>query len=456
MKNNKMASMPVNRLMLSMGIPMILSMVLQAVYNIVDSAFVSNMAEHGEEAMCSLTLAFPVQMLMTALSIGTGVGANALLSKALGMNDRKTANKAAGNAAFLAALIYLLFLLFGIFGVRPYIATQTSDKLIADMAVDYLGICSVISFGIVFFAIYEKLLQATGHSLCSTIAQIAGAVTNIILDPIMIYGYFGCPKMGVKGAAYATVIGQIVSFALAFIFHIKFNKDISNSLKHMKPSAEIIGRIYAVGLPAIIAQALMSLMTYGLNIILAGVGKSAVTAYGLYYKIQQFLLFAAFGMRDAVTPIVSYAHGMKSKSRIKAGIKYGIIYTTAVMIFGIIIIEIFAEPFTGIFGLSGETRRLCTEAMQIISVSLVFAGINITFQGVFQATNKGIESLIISACRQLIFVLPLAWALSRLVADRGFATVIIWTTFPVAEVLTAVIGLILMKKLYKNEINKMA
>ena len=260
-KNNKMAAMPIPKLMLVMGLPMIISMVLQALYNIVDSAFVANMSAYGEEALNALTLAFPVQMLMVAMGVGTGVGAGALLSKSLGQGDRERASRTADNAVLSAAILYLVFLLFGLFGLPFYIRSQTTNPLISQMASEYLGICSVLSFGILFFSIYEKLLQATGRSIYSTIAQVAGALTNIIFDPIMIYGLFGCPEMGVSGAAYATVLGQCVSMVLALIFHLRVNREISNRLHNMKPSGEILKKIYAIGLPAIIAQALMSLMT---------------------------------------------------------------------------------------------------------------------------------------------------------------------------------------------------
>ena len=352
---NKMGTMAVNKLMLGMGIPIIISMVLQAVYNIVDSAFVSNMAEGGEEALNALTLAFPVQMFMVAIGIGTGVGMNALLSKTLGQGDREKVSRIAGNGEFLAIIIYLVFLLFGVFRVRGYISSQTTNPVIVEMAVQYLRICCVISFGIIAFSIFEKLLQSTGLSQYSTIAQVVGAIVNIILDPILIYGLLGLPKMGVTGAAYATVIGQICSGGLALYFHITKNKDVKNGIKFLKPSSKIIKDIYSIGLPAIIAQALMSVMTYGLNVILVGVSENMVTAYGLYYKIQQFILFAAFGLRDAITPIVSFNHGMRNKERIKLGIKYGMKYTLTIMIVGLIVLEIFATPFSRIFGLSGET-----------------------------------------------------------------------------------------------------
>ncbi|MGN0634420.1 MAG: MATE family efflux transporter [Oscillospiraceae bacterium] len=452
-RENKMAVTPVKKLMISMGAPMIVSMVLQAVYNIVDSAFVSNMKNNGEAALNALTLAFPLQILMVAVGIGTGVGANVLTAQSLGRNDGKSADKTAGNAAFLAFVIYLVFLLFGIFGVKKYIGSQTHNPLIFSMAVDYLTVCCVFSFGMSFFSIYEKLLQATGHSVYSTIAQIIGAVTNIILDPVLIYGFGFAPEMGVKGAAYATVIGQIVSFIAAFIFHIKVNTAISNKLRYFVPSARIIGKIYSIGLPAIISQALISVMTYGLNVILGGIGENAVTAYGLYYKIQQFLLFAAFGMRDAVMPITAFSFGMGDKKRIKDCVKYGHIYTAAIMTVGFVLIEIFAVPFSSLFGLTGETNELCISAMRIISISFIFAGINITFQGIFQAIGGGVQSLIISICRQALFVFPFAYIFAAIARVSPDKTYLMWIIFPIAEILTAAAAVIMFIRLYKRSLS---
>lgn len=449
---NKLGTMPVNRLMLSLGIPMIISMMLQALYNIVDSAFVSNMPNNGEAALNALTLAFPVQMLMVALGIGTGVGVNALISKNLGQRKTARASKAAGNALFLAAVIYILCLLFGIFGVKAYIGTQTENTQIFDMGVRYLRICTVFSMGMVFFSMFEKTLQATGLSLYSTIAQISGAVVNIILDPILIYGLLGLPAMGVDGAAYATVIGQIVSALTGLVFHLKFNKDLRNGIKYIIPSVKIIKQIYSIGLPAIIAQALMSVMTYGLNIILVRVDEAMVTAYGLYYKIQQFILFAAFGLRDAITPIVSFAHGMWSKERVKQGVRYGILYTLVIMTAGLIAIEIFAKPFSAFFGLSGYTQTLCVSAMRVISISFIFAGLNIAFQGIYQALDSGLESLIISLCRQLIFVLPVAWAFSVAAINSPSNSWLVWLTFPIAEFVSSIIGALFLKRINKKKI----
>ena len=447
-QNNKMSEMPVKKLMISMGIPMILSMMLQAVYNIVDSAFVGRIADHGEEALNALTLAFPVQMLMIAIAIGTGVGMGAVVSMQLGQKNQEYASQAAGNALFLGCIIYVIFLLFGIFGTRTYISSQTSNLLIMDMAVSYLQICCIISFGIVFFSIFEKLLQSTGNSLYSTIAQVVGAVVNIILDPIFIYGWLGVPTLGVKGAAYATVIGQIFSMILAYIFHIQKNRDIHNDFTYMKPSAKIIRQIYAIGIPAIIAQALMSIMTYGLNLILVRIDESVVTAYGIYYKIQQFILFAAFGLRDAITPIVSFSYGSKNKYRIQEGIKYGLLYTITIMFVGTVLMEILAGQLSEMFGLSGRTKIICVSAIRIISISYVFAGANIAYQGIFQALESGKESLLVSVCRQFLLVLPVAWGFSHIVGHNVNITWLVWITFIIAEGISCLISFTLMKKIH--------
>lgn len=406
---DKMASMKISKLMITMGIPMILSMMLQAVYNIVDSAFVGRIKGTGEASLNALTLAFPVQMLIVAVGIGTGVGLGALLSKSLGQNNIDKADRVAGTGIFLGIIIWLLCVLFGVFGVKPYINSQTNDVYVAKLATEYLQICCIISFGMVLFGIFEKMLQSMGNSLYSTIAQITGAVVNIVLDPVMIFSM----NLGVKGAAYATVIGQIISLIMAVIFHYKKDKAINKSIKYIRLSKSIIKEIYKIGVPAIIAQALMSVMTYGLNIILGKISNSAVTAYGLYYKVQQFVLFAAFGLRDAITPIVSFSHGMQNKKRINEGIKCGIIYTAIIMI----------------------------------------AGANIAFQGVFQALDGGMESLIVSVLRQIVFVLPVAYLLSLPVRNDSGKIWLVWLTFIFAEGMSLIISLLLMKKIKKNVIN---
>ena len=413
-ESNKMKDMPVNKLMIQMGIPMILSMALQAVYNIVDSAFVGNMRVGSEAALNALTLVFPVQMLMVAVGIGTGVGTNALLARTLGQGNSKKAAKVAGNSLFLGVIIYVVCLLFGIFGVRAYISSQTVDAEVLEMGVSYLRICCVISFGIIFFSLFEKLLQATGRSLYSTIGQVASAV-------------------------------------LLLIFHIRLNKEFGHGVKYMKPDAGVIKEIYAIGLPAIIAQALMSIMVYVMNLILK-FNPSAQTAYGLFYKVQQFVLFLAFGLRDAITPIIAFAYGMRNKKRIQDGIKYGLIYTIALMILGIGITEIFPGAFATLFN-AGQSREYFIGAMRVISVSFLFAGINVAYQGIYQALDGGLESLVISLLRQLIIILPLAGIFSLFVRNGQMGISLIWWAFPVTEVIACLAGYVFLKKIRKNRVN---
>ena len=449
-ESNKMKDMPVNKLMVNMGIPMILSMALQAVYNIVDSAFVGNMKVGSEAALNALTLVFPVQMLMVALGIGTGVGTNSLLARTLGQGDTKKAAKVAGNSLFLGAVIYAVCLLFGIAGVKAYISSQTTDPEVITMGTDYLRICCVLSFGIVFFSLFEKLLQTTGRSIYSTIGQVTGAVINIILDPIMIYGIGPVPEMGVAGAAYATVIGQIASCILLLVFHIKLNREFEHGFRYMKPDGRIVREIYSIGLPAILAQALMSLMVYAMNLILK-FNAAAQTAYGLFYKVQQFVLFLAFGLRDAITPIIAFAYGMKDRNRIRDGIKYGLMYTTALMILGTIITEIFPGAFATLFN-AGASREYFVGAMRIISISFIFAGANVAYQGIYQALDGGIESLVISLIRQLVLILPLAVIFSSFVRKGQMGVSLIWWSFPITEIVACLVGHVLLKKIQKRKV----
>lgn len=452
-ESNRMKEIPVKKLMLQMGVPMILSMALQAVYNIVDSAFVGNMSVGSEAALNALTLVFPVQMLMVAVGVGTGVGTNALLAMTLGQENQEKAAKIAGNSLFLGVVIYVVCLLFGICGVKAYISSQTVEPEVISMGTGYLRICCILSVGIIFFSILEKLLQATGRSLYSTIGQITGAVINIILDPIMIYGLGPVPEMGVRGAAYATVIGQMASAVLLLVFHLKLNREFAHGMKYLKPEGRIIKEIYAIGLPAIIAQALMSLMVYVMNLILK-FSPSAQTAYGLFYKVQQFVLFLAFGLRDAITPIVAFAYGMGEKKRIRAGIRYGLIYTAALMIFGTLITEGFPGAFATLFN-AGQSREAFIGAMRVISVSFIFAGINVAYQGIYQALESGIESLVISLLRQLLLILPLAGIFSAFVRNGQAGVTLIWWAFPITEVLACLVGYGFLKKIQKKKVERL-
>ena len=441
-----MGTEAVPKVMLSMGIPIILSMVLQACYNIVDSMFVAripdtgNITNMGEYAVNALTLAFPVQMLIVAFGVGTGVGINALLAKSLGQRDEEKVAKTAGNGVTLALIIYAVFLLFGLFGVKAYIGSQTKDGVVLEMGISYLSICCVVSFGMVLFSIYEKLLQSTGKTIYSTIAQVTGAVVNIVLDPIMIFGYFGLPEMGIRGAAYATVIGQVASMIIAMYFHYKKNTEVKSGRQYLKLDKGIVKEIYVIGLPAIIMQALMSFMTYGVNLIFGTVSQAAVTAYGIFYKIQQFIFFAGFGLRDAITPIVSFNFGMGDRKRVKQGIFYGILYTEIIMLVGMIGLEVFASPLIGLFAMSKETEELCVLAARIIATGFLFAGGNIAIQGVFQALGCGLNSLIVSLLRLCIVVLPLAWLFTKL--DN--AAFMIWWAFPIAELVALAVAVVLM------------
>lgn len=445
---NKMGTEAVSKVMLSMGIPMILSMVLQACYNIVDSMFVARIPDTegikhaGECAVNALTLAFPVQMLIVAFGIGTGVGVNAMLAKSLGQRDKEKVAKAAGNGITLEIIIYAVFLLFGLFGVKAYIGSQTGDVVILTMGSSYLTICSIVSFGIVLFSIYEKLLQSTGKTVYSTIAQVSGAVVNIILDPVMIFGYFGLPETGICGAAYATVIGQVVSMLVAMYIHYTKNTEVKSGRSYLKLEWGIVKEIYVIGLPAIIMQALMSFMTYGINLIFGMVSQGAVTAYGIFYKIQQFIFFAGFGLRDAITPIVSFNYGMGDQKRVKQGIFYGLLYVEIIMLVGLIGLEVFAGPLVGLFAMSKETEELCILASKIIATGFLFAGANIAIQGVFQALGCGLDSLVVSMLRLCVVVLPSAW----LFAGLNNASFMIWWAFPIAELVAFLVAVILLMR----------
>lgn len=447
---NKMGIEPVGSLILKMGIPMILSMMLQAFYNIVDSYFVSSMEGVGDAAVNALTLAFPIQALMVALAIGTGVGVNSLLSRFLGMGDRKTASRIAGNAVFLSVCTYILFLIFGLFFVDAYISSQTSDPIIQEMGCSYLKICTVLSFGSVIYMIYEKLLQGTGKTVLSTIAQVSGAITNIILDPIMIFGMFGCPALGIAGAAYATVIGQVVSLVLGMIFHHTKNKEIETKAEYLVPDKEIITAIYRVGIPAIIMQALMSVMTYCINIIFVRVSGSVVTAYGIYFKIQQFVFFAAFGLNNAIIPIVAFNYGMRDRARISKAIRCGLLYNAIIMLAGAILLQVFGKQIIGIFDVSTEVKELSIQAVRIVTLGYILVGANVIFQGIFQALGEGIKSLVISAIRLIIVVLPLAYFFTTLPNAQN----IVWAAFPIAEACGLVVSILFMSRVSKNKLSR--
>lgn len=450
-KENKMGVMPMPKLMLSMGLPMIISMIVQAFYNIVDSYFVSRITDDtienmGEYAVNALTLAYPVQLLIIAVGVGTGVGINALLSRSLGEKDLERAGKIAGNAIFIGLCTYVVFMLFGLFGTDAFLRTQTKDSLALKLGGEYLGICCVLSFGAVGSMIFEKLLQATGKTIHSTAAQLAGAIANIVLDPVLIFGLGPFPELGVKGAAYATVIGQILTMVIGGVLHFACNKEIPNGIKYFRPEGRIISSIYKIGIPAIIIQALMSVMTYGLNVILYRIGQSAVTAYGIYYKIQQFVFFASFGMNNTIIPVVSYNYGKGDKSRVRDGIKYGMLYTLILMLLGAVGLQLFAGQICQVFSLSADTELFATYAIRIVTLGYLFAGANIAYQGIFQALDHGISSLVLSLIRLIVIPLPVAYLLTF--ASSAGKTV--WAAIPLGELVGTITALVIMGKISRE------
>lgn len=450
-RQNKMAIAPMNKLILKMGLPMIISMVLQALYNVIDSIFVANMGTKGAIANQALTYAFPIQIMIIAIGVGTGVGLNALLSKSLGENDRKKVNKIAGNGIFLSICIYIIFLLFGLFGTKWFISLFTNDKEIIKMGTTYLKICTCLSLGSIGYTVYERFLQATGKTMLSTISQISGAVINIILDYIFIYPL----KMGVAGAAWATIIGQFISLFIAMYFHYTKNNEIDGSIKYINHDINLIKGIYSIGVSAALMQALLAVMMAGMNAILglAQVNQTVlIGSFGIYYKIQQIALFSAFGLSNTIISILSFNYGMQDKKRIDDCIKYGIIDTIIVNLIISILFEIFAYPLANLFGLVGGTTKeiisVCTIALRISSIGFVFMGISVAIQGVLQSIRYALKPLIISLLRLVIFVFPIAFLFTK----SNNVTEIVWWTFPIAEVLTSIISLFILKDSYDKKI----
>ncbi len=452
MEKNKMATVPMKRLFWRMGLPMIISMVLQALYNVVDSIFVTNMGEQGVLANQALTIAFPIQILIIAIGVGTGVGLNSLLSKSLGENDKEKVNKVAGNGIFLSICIFLVFCIFGVFGSRWFISlfSNGNDEVIK-MGTTYLRICCCLSLGAIGYAVYERFLQSTGKTMLSTISQISGALVNIILDYVFIYPM----KMGVAGAAWATVIGQFVSLFIAMLFQYTKNKEINGNIKYIKPEMRLIKGIYSIGISAAIMQALLAVMMAGMNAIL-GLSQTdtsiLVGSFGIYYKIQQVALFSAFGLSNTIISILSFNYGMRDKNRIDDCIKYGIIDTLIVTLILTIIFEILAKPLSSLFGLAGGTSteiiNLCATALRIASLGFIFMGLSIAIQGILQSIRYALRPLFISLCRLVIFVFPIAY----LFIGSSNVNNIIWWTFPIAEILTAIISLFILKNSYNKKI----
>lgn len=441
---NKMGTMPVNKLLLSMSVPMMISMLVQALYNVVDSVFV---AQINEDALTAVSLAFPVQTLMIALMGGTGVGINAFLSRALGQKNQKQVNDCANNGIFLTGIIYILFLILGLFLVEPFYLSQTKDTRIVDYGLQYLSIVLCGSIGMCMQFTFEKLLQATGKTVCTMITQMVGAIINIILDPILIFGYFGAPKLGVAGAAVATIIGQIVAGILALIMNLKMNHEIQINLKGFKPSKKIIGQIYTVGLPSIIMQSIGSVMVYGMNKILISFTSTATAVFGVYYKLQSFIFMPVFGLNNGMVPIIAYNYGAQKKDRLIKTIKLSVVYAVAIMFVGIIIFQLVPDKLLLFFDASDEMLDMGVSALKIISIHFIFAGFDIVGGSVFQALGNAVFSMFTSICRQLLVLLPAAYFLSKIGSVNY-----VWWAFPIAEILAVIMTIIFMIYTYKKVI----
>ena len=450
-KTNKMETAPMKKLFWKMGLPMIISMVLQALYNVVDSIFVTNMGEMGAIANEALTIAFPIQILIIAIGVGTGVGLN-VLSKSLGEKNTEKVNKVAGNGIFLSVCIYIAFLLFGLIGSKWFIGLFAKNDTVLLMGTTYLKICTCFSLGAIGFTVYERFLQSTGKTMLSTIAQISGAITNIVLDYIFIYPL----KLGVAGAAWATIIGQFVSLIIAMIFYYLLNKEIDGKIKYIKPEIGLIKAIYSIGISAALMQTLLSVMMAGMNFILGMANADStilVGSFGIYYKIQQIALFSAFGLSNTIISILSFNYGMKDKERINDCIKYGIIDSILVTLIISVLFEIFARPLTSLFGLTGgatiEIINTCKIALRIASIGYIFMGFSISIQGILQSLGYSIKPLIISILRLVIFVFPIAYLFTK----SENVVNIVWWTFPIAEVLTAIISGFILKRVYKEKVS---
>lgn len=441
-KENKMGVMPVPKLLLTMSLPMIISMLVQAMYNVVDSIFVSKI---GENALTAVSLAFPIQTLIIAVSAGTGVGINALLSRSLGEKKFEEANKAAVNGIFLSIISAIVFAVFGLVGAGLFFRTQTDIPEISTYGTQYLTICTVLSIGIFMQVTMERLLQSTGNTFYTMITQGIGAIINIILDPILIFGLFGLPRLEVAGAALATVTGQIIAMLLGIFFNVKKNKEISISFRKFRPNKRTIGIIYRVGVPAIIMQAIGSVMTFSINKILLLFSPTAVSVFGVYFKLQSFIFMPVFGLNNGMIPILAYNYGARNKKRIMHTIRLSDFVAVGIMIVGLVIFQLFPKQLLLLFNASQHMLEIGIPALKIISLSFIFAGFCIVTMSVFQAFGDGISSLIVSVTRQLIFIIPIAYLFAK-----NFGLHAVWWAFPIAEVASVVLSIIFFKRLYKK------
>ncbi|MDD6212589.1 MAG: MATE family efflux transporter [Clostridiales bacterium] len=440
-----MGTLPVNRLLVSMSIPMMISMIIQALYNVVDSIFVSQISE---AALTAVSMAFPIQNLMIAVAAGTGVGVNALLSRSLGEKNQAAADKTANVSWFLAILSCLAFVVFGIFGTEFFMRAQTDIPEIVEAGTVYIQICTICSFGIFGQITAEKLLQSTGRTIYSMITQGLGAVTNIILDPILIFGYFGMPKMGVAGAAVATVAGQIFGMALGIVFNICCNKDIHLDIREIRPDRVYITRIYEVGIPSILMQSIGSVMTFCMNKILIGFTETATAVFGIYFKIQSFFFMPVFGLNNGMVPIVAYNYGARKKRRILQTFRLSAIYATGIMLIGLAVFQTIPGSLLKLFHASDFMLEIGVPALRIVSISYLFAGFCIVSSSMFQALGNSIYSLIVSVARQLLVLVPAAYFLS-LTGELQ----LVWLAYPIAEIMSVSVCIFFLRKIIRNKLS---
>ena len=437
-QENKMGTMPVNKLLISMSLPMIISMLVQAMYNFVDSVFV---AQISENALTAVSLAFPLQNLMIAFAGGTAVGVNALLSRSLGEKNQDHVNQTAVNSVFIFLVTAVIFMIAGLTLSNLFFNVQTTNTEIVNAGTQYSMIVVGCSIGLFCQFLFERLLQATGRTLFTMVTQGLGAIINIILDPIFIFGLCGFPKMGVAGAALATITGQIIACLLALFFNLKFNHDIHFKFKRFRPNAHIVKQIYSVGIPSIIMQSIGSVMTFGMNTILITFSTTATAVFGVYFKLQSFVFMPVFGLNNGMIPIIAYNLGAKQKKRMFDTIKLAMIYATGMMIIGVIFFETIPQTLLGFFNASEAMIKIGTPALRIIAIHFIFAGFSIVCSATFQAVGKGTYSLLTSLIRQLLVLLPCAYVLS-LTGNLD----LIWLCFPIAEIFSAVTSFILMKR----------
>ncbi|MBE6030428.1 MAG: MATE family efflux transporter [Clostridiales bacterium] len=443
-EENKMGTMPIPKLLVQMSLPMMLSMLVQALYNMVDSIFV---AQINEEALTAVSLVFPMQSLMIAIATGTYVGVNALLSRDLGRKDFERANQVAKNGIFLALCSYIGFATFGTLLAKPFIYFQTDDPLIREYGVQYLTIISILCIGVYAQMIMERLLQATGKTHFSMISQMMGAVINIIMDPILIFGLFGFPALGVKGAAMATIFGQMAGMSFGIYANIKFNKEININMKGFRPNIHIIINIYKIGAPSIVMQAIGSLTTFGMNKILIQFSSTATAVYGIFFKLNSFIFMPVFGLNNGMIPIIAYNYGARKKDRIIYTMKICISAGITIMVCGIAIFWLFTPQLLAMFNASENMYEIGIPALRIIAISFSFAGYCIVSGSVFQALGNGVYSLINSICRQLVFLLPSAFILANFVGLEAT-----WWSYPIAEIASALGTTYFLVRIYRQKI----